>query len=233
MFARFSIVEPSSTALEPLFAATQGVATSLGATDDVAHAKAWLGFPFEVSSETGPHLRLVGISALGRSRAGLDARWGDVDRVLGVEGARFDLDAELVRAVGGGWGPDIRAEDHRPIRGDEPVLTVVTGELVPEHVDAFMAAAQPVVAQAFADPAYLGGCTLVSSMLDITSFSCWRTARDARRFGYGEGAHTVARLADEAEGWHDPTTTLYATYRVLASSGSLLGDTPFERAPAG
>jgi hypothetical protein len=227
-FARFAVVDAEDAASAGALQAAAGEAASaLSGVRGVAHAKAWLGFPFREDPSVGEtDLRLAAVSAVGSDRGALADVWPAATAAL-EPAARFDVELELVRSGGDGWGiaPDLDAV--RPLGPDEPVLVVISGDLHPEHVAAFQTAGGPAVAQANADPAYLGGVGLTSNGLDITSFSCWTSTRAARRYAFGAGAHREAKDADETLGWHDRATAFFGTFRVLEASGTLLGAAPF------
>lgn len=232
MFGRFTFVEPSSQARDGVAVAAKGAAATLAHDDATVHAKAWTGFVFGTNPGEPSHHPLVALSAIARDRTALSELWPVVDDALRCDSPRFDLEGELVRATGQGWGPDVCVGATNQLRSTEPVAVLITGDVHPEHVEAFNAAVDPVIAQAREEPGYLGGCGMASTVHDMTSFSYWRSASEARRFGFGPGAHRTAMDADHENGWHDGTTALFATFRVLSCSGTLLDGAPIQDRPA-
>lgn len=230
MVGRFAVVEAAAGDLNRLVDATTSAAATLAAVPGVAAVKTWLGFPFHEDPERPRDIRLAAVSVLADEGEALHDAWPAATVAFDSGVARFDVEGEPVKATGHGWGVEVPTTDVRPLTDDEPVLVVITGETRPQHHDAFVQAAGPAVAQAHSDPGYLGGCALASpSMLDITSFSCWRSGKAARRYAFGSGAHRRAKDADVLRGWHDPDTLFWVVFRVLASSGTLLGTAPFTR----
>lgn len=228
MVGRFTVVEAPTGGLDRLVDAATDAAAALAAVPDVAATKAWVGFPFYEDPDEPRDVRLVALSALAYERNALGEAWPVATAAFDDSVARFDVEGEPVKATGHGWGVKVPTTDVRPLADDEPVLVVITGDIRPEHHHAFVQAGGPAVAQAHRDPGYLGGCALASpSMLDITSFSCWRSGKAARRYAFGSGAHRRAKDADLLRGWHDPDSLFWVVFRVLESSGTLLGTTPF------
>jgi hypothetical protein len=157
----------------------------------------------------------------------LDARWvaalGDL-----CSGARehWHVEAEVVRAAFSGswkgWTPD--DTDARALAPTEPALILISGNLRARYVPAFAKDAAGAVAQAFAQPGYLGGLAINSSPLNTTSCSCWRTYREARDYAFKPGGHLDAVRRDRARGHHK--TEYFLRLRPLLERGSLAGTTP-------
>jgi hypothetical protein len=122
-----------------------------------------------------------------------------------------------------GWLPD--AGDGRPADDDEPLLVLISGELRARFLPPFLRGAAASVRHANAQPGYLGGLGLNSSVLNTTSCSAWRTAADSRRFAFASGAHATAMRIDRAGEHH--RTERFIRLRPLASSGTLRGRDPF------
>ncbi|HVM09288.1 MAG TPA: hypothetical protein VM345_12540 [Acidimicrobiales bacterium] len=227
---RFGMIAATPDDLPAMQEAARRAATALTQSGSAAFAKSWLGFRMSDTPRGMPEFSMVAVSALAADRDELTSAWAEATTDL-VGPERYDVEVEPVRATGAGWGVTVDSTAIRPLGPDEPVMTVITGDVYPEHLEAFVAAAAPAVAQAYADPAYLGGCGLVSDrMVDITSVSCWTSAQASRAYAYRAGAHRSAKDVDEANGWHDLPTAFFVTYRVLSSSGTLLGIDPFARA---
>jgi hypothetical protein len=164
------------------------------------------------------------------------AAWedGEAAAALGDLGAgareHWHVEAEVVRAAFSdgwkGWTPDV--SDAVPLDPAEPALVLISGELHPRYVPAFLNDAVGAVAHAFEQPGYLGGLFIASSPLNTTSCSCWRTYQDARDYAYAAGGHRDAMLRDRARGHH--RTEYFLRLRPLLERGSLAGTTPLAHA---
>jgi hypothetical protein len=162
-------------------------------------------------------------------RIALLAAWEDgADTTALTGGARehWHVEAEVVRAAFSqgwkGWTPDVT--DARPLDASEPALVLISGELHPRFVPAFIKDAAGAVAHAIGHPGYLGGLAFQSSALNMTSCSCWRTYGDACDYAYRDGGHRDAMLRDRRGGHH--RTEYFLRLRPLAERGSLRGATP-------
>jgi hypothetical protein len=174
-----------------------------------------------------PTLRRFALLAAWEDRDDVDRRWTDALGDL-CSGARehWHVEAEVVRAAFSvpwkGWMPDVA--DARPLDPAEPALIVVSGDLHPRYVPAFYWDGGVAIRHAFAQPGYLGGLFVVSSPLNTTSCSCWRTYQDARDFAFKPGGHVDAMRRDRAGGHH--RADYFLRLRPLGERGSLAGATP-------
>ena len=139
-----------------------------------------------------------------------------------VAGAKFSVPWR-------GWRPEIG--DARPLDLDEPALIMISGELRPRYIPAFLHDSAGAVAHAFEHPAYLGGLALGTTPLDTTSCSCWRTYAEARDYAFNGGAHVDAVRRDRMRGHHK--TDHFLRLRPLLERGTLDGGEPFGRGAAG
>ena len=125
-----------------------------------------------------------------------------------------------------GWWPD--AAGAAPLADDEPALVVISGDLRPGAVLPFVRDGVRAIGDAFGHPGYLGGLGLISSPLNTTSCSAWRTYADARDYAWREdGAHAGVVANDAARDQH--VTACLIRIRPLASSGTLNGRPVFSR----
>lgn len=108
---------------------------------------------------------------------------------------------------------------------DEPVAVMIHGLVKPRHLVRFVRENAHVGAQLARAAGYLGGVGLAHSFLDTTSFSCWRTAADSRRFAFAAGSHRDAYKAGKAAQWH--STEFWVRFRPLRSEGTFEGRDPF------
>ncbi len=173
-----------------------------------------------------PTLRRLALLAVW-DRENVDARWTGAFGDL-CSGARehWHVEAEVVRAAFSapwrGWMPDVG--DARPLDLAEPALIVISGDLRARYLPAFYWDGGAAIRHAFAQPGYLGGLYLVSSPLNTTSCTCWRTYREARDFAFKPGGHFDAMRRDRAGGHHQ--TDYFLRLRPLVERGSLAGTTP-------
>jgi hypothetical protein len=174
-----------------------------------------------------PTLRRLALLAVWKDREDVDALWTDAFGDL-CSGARehWHVEAEVVRAVFSvpwkGWVPDVA--DARPLDLSEPALIVISGDLRARYVPAFYWDGGVAIRHAFAQPGYLGGLFVVSSPLNTTSCTCWRTYKDARDFAFKPGGHADAMRRDRAGGHHK--TDYFLRLRPLTERGSLAGASP-------
>ena len=122
-----------------------------------------------------------------------------------------------------GWTP--KTEGAQPLAEDEPALILISGNLRPGGVPGFVRDSFGAVAHAFEHPGYLGGLALMSSPLNTTSCSAWRTCSDARGYAYRTGRHSDAMKRDRADERH--VTECFLRIRPTASSGTLEGKPVF------
>jgi hypothetical protein len=146
---------------------------------------------------------------------------------LGPVAERWVLVVEPVRVHGGGAVYAPPTAGVAPLHEDEPVVVQIDGTLTPEGFGPFYESTPAAIHQAFAHEAYLGGLGFTDTFRETVSFTCWRTARGARDYAFGPGAHDEARRRDRAEGWHDKATELFLRLRPIRSSGTVLGANPF------
>jgi hypothetical protein len=174
-----------------------------------------------------PTLRRLALLAVWEDGEDVDAGWTGAFGDL-CSGARehWHVEAEVVRAAFSvpwkGWMPDVA--DARPLDLAEPALIVISGDLRARYVPAFYWDGGVAIRHAFAQPGYLGGLFVVSSPLNTTSCSCWRTYQDARDFAFKAGGHVDAMRRDRAGGHH--RTDYFLRLRPLVERGSLAGTTP-------
>jgi hypothetical protein len=174
-----------------------------------------------------PTPRRLALLAAWEDREDVDARWTGVFGDL-CSGPRehWHVEAEVVRAAFSvpwkGWMPDVA--DARPLDLSEPALIVISGDLRARYAPAFYWDGGVAIRHAFAQPGYLGGLYVVSSPLNTTSCSCWRTYQDARDFAFKPGGHVDAMRRDRAGAHHQ--TDYFLRLRPLVERGSLAGTTP-------
>ena len=116
---------------------------------------------------------------------------------------------------------------------DEPVAVMIHGLVKPRHLVRFVRENAHVGVQLAQAAGYLGGVGLAHSFFDTTSFSCWRSAGDSRRFAFAAGSHRDAYKAGKAAQWH--STEFWVRFRPLRSEGTFEGRDPFAgvlRAPS-
>jgi hypothetical protein len=223
--ARFVVVRSDTQGAGALAEAADRVAASLREQKAVRLAKRFVAMPFQ--NEPGrvyePPMRAV--VAFADDGAALARAW-QCTAAFDDAVERFDVVAEPVRADGDGWGVTIPEERLAKLRSGDPILAVISARLAGDTRTAFEAASATAVAQAEADPAYLGGCRLEGSEDDVISLSMWSTAKAGRRYAHSGGAHQEAMQA--AVEWVDLTSVFFSTFRVVEASGSLLGRDPFE-----
>ncbi len=174
-------------------------------------------------------------------RVGLVSAWADhdaVDRAIAdgpvaelARGARehWQVRCELVRVSEApdpwsGWLPEPSGAP--PLEDDEPLLVLISGELRVGAIPAFARYSARAYTHATAHRGYLGGLGLVSSPLNTTSCSAWRSSADSRDFAFRPGGHADA-LRDDREHRNHPTER-FLRLRPLATQGTLCGRNPFE-----
>jgi hypothetical protein len=158
----------------------------------------------------------------------VEARWSSVLGDL-ADGARehWHVRGEVARAAftepWRGWTPEVA--DARKLSDDEPALILISGNLKPRYAPAFWRDGAHAVVQAFEQPGYLGGLGILSSPMNTTSCSAWRTYADAKAYAYKPGMHSAAMKRDRANEHH--RTEWFTRIRPLAERGSLNGSAPF------
>jgi hypothetical protein len=136
---------------------------------------------------------------------------------------RWDVLLEPVR-VHGEWHGVTLQPDAEPLRLDDPVVVLISGELRARYTLAFLRDNAEVGRQLQTAAGYLGGLGLADTPQTTTSLSCWRTGRESQRFAFAEGAHRMAYQVDQAEQRH--RTELFVRFRPLRSAGTLDGRDP-------
>lgn len=162
-------------------------------------------------------------------------RWSNDERTLDDLGGFASLSEGVreqwhivLQAVGvhGSWPGFSPAKPSAPALSlDEPTVVMIYGMVKPRFVPKFIKDNLKVVEQLKTTEGYLGGTAMADTLLGLSSFSCWRTAREARAFAFNAGAHSDAYKIDRAE--QRRSTEFYARFRPLRSIGTIDGKDPF------
>jgi hypothetical protein len=136
---------------------------------------------------------------------------------------RGELAKVTDRDAWGGWVPS--AEGAAPLRDEEPLFVLISGELRATAWWPFIKDAVGAVAHAEEHPGYLGGFGMFSSWVNTTSCSAWRSVADSRDYAYRPGGHADAMRRDVAEQRH--RTNRFLRIRPRATRGTLDGRDPF------
>lgn len=216
-----------STEDQPAVRAAAGaLVEELGADERVAHVAAIGGYEMLGVPGALPPVDHVVVQAWSADEGALAEAEARL-RELGPTTERWTLVVEPLRVHGGADAYAPPTAGVAPLQDDEPIVVQIDGTLTPEGTGPFYESASGVVQQAFAHEAYLGGLGFTDSFMETVSFTCWRTAKGARDYAFGQGAHDVARRRDRAEGWHDSATELFLRLRPIRSNGTVLGANPF------
>jgi hypothetical protein len=111
-----------------------------------------------------------------------------------------------------------------PVADDEPVCVMTYGRVRPRHWLTFWSANARVVGYANEQPGMLALLGMADRIGVASTFSFWRSTREAKRFAYGRGTHAPIVAPSRTVPWFDDR--FFARFRPLQTSGTLDGRDP-------
>jgi hypothetical protein len=186
---------------------------------------------FVARPHPAPTPRRIGALAAWDDTREVDRLWAQlIGELCDAAHEHWHVEAEVTTAkfseAWRGWKPE--TANARPLDLEEPALIMISGDLRPRFLPAFLRDSASAVAHAFEHPGYLGGLALGTTPLDTTSCSCWRTYGEARDYAFNGGAHVDAVRRDRVRGHH--RSDHFLRLRPLLERGTLDGSSPFSAA---
>lgn len=132
---------------------------------------------------------------------------------------------EPLRVFGAWPGLPGLPEKELPVAGEEPVVVLTLGRLMPWRLVPFLRAALPAEEEVLAEPGLLASTGFGRPPRLVSTFSVWRSAAEMRDYATRrEGSHRAAVQRDRAHPLHRHSA--FIRFRPYASAGSWQGRDP-------